>query len=81
MRKINPLICLISASILLGACSQQQVVGGVVQVAKLPGKAAKAAAGTAGGVVGGTVGGLVAGNVGRKYGKMAGQVAAEKAIP
>ena len=65
----------------LQACSQQQVIGSAVAVAKLPVKAAGAVAGTAGGVVGGTVGGLVAGETGRKYGKMAGQSAARKAIP
>ena len=62
------------------ACSQQQVIGSAVTVAKLPVEAVGAVAGTAGGVVGGTVGGLVAGNTGRKYGAIAGQSAARKAI-
>jgi len=65
----------------LTACSQQQVIGSAVAVAKIPVKATGAVAGTAGGIVGGSVGGLVAGNVGRKYGKMAGQSAARKAVP
>lgn len=63
------------------ACSQQQVIGSTVAVAKLPVKAAGAVAGAAGGVVGGTVGGLVAGSTGRKYGAMAGQSATRKALP
>ena len=63
------------------ACSQQQVIGSAVTVAKLPVEAAGAVAGTAGSVVGGTVGGLVAGDTGRKYGAIAGQSAARKAIP
>lgn len=67
--------------LLIQGCSQQQVIGGTIAVAKLPVKAAGAVAGTAGGIVGGTVGGLVAGDTGRKYGKMAGQSAARKAIP
>lgn len=71
------LLCLLT----LQACSQQQVIGSTVAVAKLPVKAVGAVAGTAGGVVGGTVGGLVAGSTGRKYGSMAGQRAARKAIP
>ena len=65
----------------LQACSQQQVIGSAVTVAKLPVKAADAVAGTAGGVVGGTVGGLVAGSTGRKYGAIAGQSAARTAVP
>lgn len=78
----NIKILTISALILsIQACSQQQVIGSTVAVAKLPVKAAGAVAGTAGGFVGGTVGGLVAGETGRKYGKMAGQTAARKAIP
>jgi hypothetical protein len=67
--------------LMLQACSQQQVVGSTVAVAKLPFKAAGAVAGTAGGVVGGTVGGLVGGSTGRRYGSMAGQSAARKAVP
>lgn len=77
---------LLTLSLLLGlfqlsACSQQQVIGSTVAVAKLPVKAAGAAAGAAGGVVGGTVGGLVAGNVGRRVGSAAGQSAARNAVP
>ena len=63
------------------ACSQQQVIGSTVAVAKLPVKVVGAVAGTAGGVVGGTVGGIVAGNPGRRIGKMAGQSAAKNAVP
>ena len=72
---------LLSVLVSIQGCSQQQVIGGAVGVAKLPVKAVGAVAGTAGGMVGGTVGGLVAGNTGRKYGKMAGQSAARKAVP
>lgn len=71
----------LSVLLSIQGCSQQQVIGGTIAVAKLPVKAAGAVAGTAGGIVGGTVGGLVAGDTGRKYGKMAGQSAARKAIP
>jgi len=63
------------------ACSQQQVIGSTIAVAKLPVKAVGAVAGTAGGIVGGTVGGVVAGDTGRRIGKMAGQSAARRAIP
>ena len=63
------------------ACSQQQVIGSAVTVAKLPVTAAGAVAGTAGGIVGGTVGGLVAGSTGSKYGAIAGQSAARRALP
>jgi len=74
-------ILMIPLLLLMQACSQQQVIGSTVAVAKLPVKAAGAVAGTAGGIVGGTVGGIVAGNTGRRVGKMAGQSAARKAIP
>ena len=70
-----------SSFIALQACSQQQVIGSTVAVAKLPVKAAGAVAGTAGGIVGGTVGGVVAGSTGRKYGSIAGQSAARSALP
>jgi len=76
--KIGVFIVLIFS---IQACSQQQVIGSAVSVAKLPVKAAGAVAGTAGGIVGGTAGGLVAGSTGRKYGAMAGQSAARRALP
>ncbi len=66
---------------LLTACSQQQVVGGAVAVAKLPVKAAGAAAGAAGSVVGGTVGGVVGGNIGRRIGSAAGGSIGRAAVP
>lgn len=65
----------------LSACSQQQVIGSTVAVAKLPVKVVGAAAGTAGSVVGGTVGGAVGGSVGRRVGSAAGQSAARNAVP
>ncbi len=81
LKIVSLMIVFLPVILTLQACSQQQVIGGAVGVAKLPVKAAGAVAGTAGGIVGGTVGGLVAGSAGRKYGKMAGQSAARKAIP
>jgi len=77
---IKPIL-LVATLISLQACSQQQVVGGAIGVAKLPVKAAGAVAGTAGSIVGGTVGGVVAGDTGRRIGSAAGQSAARKAIP
>ena len=68
-------------SLLLSACSTQQVIGAGITVASIPVKTVETAAGVAGGVVGGTVGGLVAGGTGAKYGSMAGQRAAKKAVP
>ena len=81
LKKLSSSIIFLSTLLSIQGCSQQQVIGSAVGVAKLPVKAVGAVAGTAGGIVGGTVGGLVAGNTGRKYGKMAGQSAARKAVP
>jgi len=69
------------STLLLSACSQQQVINGTVAVAKLPVKAAGAAAGAAGSVVGGTVGGVVAGSIGRKIGSAAGGSIGRAAVP
>jgi len=76
MKKIFNFYFLMLWLLLLQGCSQQQVIGSTVAVAKLPVKAAGAVAGTAGGIVGGTIGGVVAGNTGRRLGKMVGQRAA-----
>ncbi|HIP81413.1 MAG TPA: hypothetical protein EYH16_03275 [Leucothrix mucor] len=75
------LIITIFAVASLNACSQQQVIGSTVAVAKLPVKVVGAAAGTAGSVVGGTVGGAVGGSIGRKVGSAAGQSAGRNAVP